>query len=126
MSTKNSLAPYLLLISFKYFRSGSFSNNNVSELASNLKSLEKKIESLESKLAGLIEGIEAASKLKAELDEAKLKLGSEVKELKENAKSWLTKQKEAIDSNNDGKVDLEEIYSYVRRRMTSRYPQPKK
>ena len=91
-----------------------------------IKSLEKKIESLESKLAGLIEGIEAASKLKAELDEARLKLGSEVKELKENAKSWLTKQKEAIDSNNDGKVDLEEIYSYVRRRMTSRYPQPKK
>ena len=78
-----------------------------------IKSLEKKIEGLESKLAGLLEGIEAASKLKSELDEAKLKLGSEVKELQENAKSWVTKQKEAMDANNDGKIDLNEVYAYV-------------
>ena len=91
-----------------------------------IKSLEKKIESLESKLAGLIEGIEAASKLKSELDEAKLKLGAEVKELKENAKSWLTKTKESMDSNGDGKVDLEEIYSYVWGRSKSRHPKPRK
>ena len=37
---KNSLAPYRSLISFKYFKSGSFSNSNVSELASNRKSFE--------------------------------------------------------------------------------------
>ena len=85
-----------------------------------IKSLEKKIESLESKLAGLIEGIEAASKLKAELDEAKLKLGSEVSELKENAKSWVTKQKESMDSNKDGSVDLNEVYAYVYGRLFSR------
>ncbi len=91
-----------------------------------IKSLEKKIENLESKLAGLLEGIEAASKLKADLDEAKLKLGAEVSELKENAKSWLTKQKEAIDTNNDGKLDLEEIYSYVWGRSKSRHPKPRK
>jgi len=74
-----------------------------------IKSLEKKIESLESKLSGILEGIEAASKLKSELDEAKLKLSSEVSELKEKAKSW----KEKADANNDGKVDLEEIWNYV-------------
>ena len=43
--------------------------------------LKKQVSDLESKLKGLLEGIEAASKLKADLDEAKLKLGSEVKEL---------------------------------------------
>ena len=82
-----------------------------------IKSLEKKIESLESKLAGLIDGIEAASKLKTELDEAKLKLGSEVNALKENAKSWATKQKEAMDTNKDGSVDLNEVYAYVYKRL---------
>ena len=93
-----------------------------------IKSLEKKIESLESKLAGLIEGIEAASKLKAELDEAKLKLGSEVSELKENAKSWVTKQKESMDTNKDGSVDLNEVYAYVYGRLfggNSRHRDPK-
>ena len=87
-----------------------------------IKSLEKKIESLESKLKGLLDGIEAASKLKAELDEAKLKLGAEVSELKEKAKSW----KEKADVNNDGKLDFEEIYSYVWRRLQSRRSHPKK
>ena len=91
-----------------------------------IKSLEKKIESLESKLAGLLEGIETASKLKAELDEAKLKLGSEVNELKENAKSWVTKTKEAVDSNKDGKIDFEEVYSYIWGRQHSRHPKPRK
>ena len=42
--------------------------------------LEKEVNELKSQLAGLLEGIEAASKLKAELDEAKEKLGSEVSE----------------------------------------------
>ena len=87
-----------------------------------IKSLEKKIESLESKLSGIIDGIEAASKLKSELDEAKLKLSSEVSELKEKAKSW----KEKADSNNDGKLDFEEIYSYVWKRLRARQSQPRK
>ena len=91
-----------------------------------IKSLEKKIESLELKLAGILDGIEAASKLKAELDEAKLKLSSEVKDLQENAKSWVTKQKEAMDSNKDGKVDFEEVYSYIYKRMNSRHYKPRK
>ncbi len=81
-----------------------------------IKSLEKKIENLESKLAGLLEGIEAASKLKADLDEAKLKLGTEVNELKEKAKSW----KEKADTNSDGSLDFEEIYSYVYKRFNNR------
>ena len=81
-----------------------------------IKSLEKKIESLESKLSSILDGIEAASKLKSELDEAKLKLSSEVSELKEKAKSW----KEKADANSDGKVDLNEVYQYVKRRLQSR------
>ena len=70
--------------------------------------------------------LHTASKLKAELDEAKLKLGSEVKELQENAKSWITKQKEAADTNNDGKIDKEEFYAYVFRRLQSRNRTPRK
>jgi len=31
-----------------------------------------------------------------------------------------------MDSNNDGKVDFEEIYGYVCRRMTSRQSKPRK
>ena len=81
-----------------------------------------KIADLEKKLKGLLDGIDAASKLKAELDEAKLKLGAEVNELKEKAKSW----KEKADTNNDGKLDFEEIYAYVRRRLNSRNPKPKR
>ena len=88
--------------------------------------LESKIAGLESKLKGLLEGIEAASKLKGELDEAKLKLGAEVSELKENAKSWAQKTKESMDTNKNGKIDFEEIYSYCARRMSSRNPAPKK
>ncbi len=84
--------------------------------------LDKKVADLEKKLKGLLDGIAAASKLKTELDEAKLKLSAEVNELKEKAKSW----KEKADTNNDGKLDLEEIYSYVWRRRKSRSPAPKK
>ena len=78
-----------------------------------IKSLEKKIESLESKLKGILEGIDAASKLKADLDEAKLKLNAEVSELKEKAKSW----KEKADKNSDGKLDWEEVWTYVSARI---------
>ena len=88
--------------------------------------LKSQISGLENKLQGLINGIEAASKLKSELDEAKVKLGSEVRELQENAKSWVTKQKEAADTNNDGKVDFEEVYAYVFRRLRSRNRNPRK
>ena len=88
--------------------------------------LEKKVSDLESKLKGLLEGIEAASKLKAELDEAKLKLGSEVKELQENAKSWVQKTKESMDADGDGKIDFEEVYSYVYNRWKSRHNAPRK
>ena len=84
--------------------------------------LKKQVSDLESKLKGLLDGIDAASKLKVELDEAKLKLGAEVNELKEKAKSW----KEKADTNNDGKVDFEEVYAYVRRRLSSRNPLPRK
>jgi len=92
------------------------------ECCAKIASLEKKIESLESKLKGLLDGIDAASKLKAELDEAKSKLGAEVNELKEKAKSW----KEKADTNNDGKLDFEEIYSYVYSRWNSRSKRPRK
>ena len=88
--------------------------------------LKKQVSGLESKLKGLLEGIEAASKLKVELDEAKSKLGAEVKDLQENAKSWAQKTKDAVDTNKDGKVDFEEIYSYVYNRMRSRRSAPKK
>ena len=113
----------------KYIRNLEHLALGVKEIESNQKnrriSLEKKIESLESKLAGLIDGIEAASKLKADLDEAKLKLSSEVNELKENAKSWATKKKEAMDTNKDGSVDLNEVYAYVHGRLFSENPRHK-
>ena len=56
------------------------------------------------------------------MDEAKLKLGAEVNELKEKAKSW----KEKADTNNDGKLDFEELYSYVYKRMNDRFSKPRK
>jgi chromosome segregation ATPase len=85
-------------------------------------SLEKKVAALEASLKGVLEALNAASKVKSELDEAKAKLSAEVNELKEKAKSW----KEKADTNNDGKVDFEEVYGYVRRRMASRNSAPKK
>ena len=89
---------------------------------SKIADLDKKVADLEKKLKGLLDGIAAASKLKSELDEAKLKLSAELGELKEKAKSW----KEKADTNSDGKLDLEEIYSYVWKRRKSRNPNPKK
>ncbi len=85
-----------------------------------IEAVELKIADLEKKLKGLLDGIDAASKLKAELDEAKLKLGAEVNELKEKAKSW----KEKADTNKDGKVDFQEIYAYVWKKMNGRNPKP--
>ena len=82
--------------------------------------LDAKVADLENKLKGLLEGIEAASKLKNELDEAKLKLSAEVKELQEKAEGWKGK----ADTNGDGKVDFKEIYAYVYRRLSSRNPKP--
>ena len=96
-------------------------SDNCAKCDAKIEALEKKILDLESKLLGVLASVEALAQVKSDLDEAKEKLGSEVKELKENAKSWMTKQKEAIDSNKDGKVDFEEIYSYIYRRMKDRY-----
>lgn len=90
------------------------------ELNAKIASLEKKVVDLESKLAGVLNSVNTLSEVKNELEEAKAKLGSEVKELKENAKSWMTKQKESIDTNGDGKIDMEEIYKYVSHRMGRR------
>ena len=89
---------------------------------SKIADLDKKVADLEKKLKGLLDGIDAASKLKNELDEAKLKLSAEVAELKEKAKSW----KEKADTNNDGSLDFEEVYAYVRKRLSSRNPKPRK
>ena len=76
-------------------------------------SLEKKVESLEASLKGVLEALNAASQVKSALDEAKAKLSAEVSELKEKAKSW----KEKADTNSDGKVDLEEMWGYISRRV---------
>ena len=79
------------------------------ELDAKIEALEGKVSDLENKLKGLLDGIDAASKLKNELDEAKLKLSSEVNELKEKAKSW----SEKADTNKDGQLSLSEIYEYI-------------
>ena len=92
------------------------------ELDAKIAALEGKVSDLESKLKGLLDGIEAASKLKNELDEAKSKLSLEVNELKEKAKSW----SEKADTNGDGVLDFEEIYSYVYRRWKGRNKEPRK
>ena len=97
-------------------------SNDCAKCDAKIAALEKKLESLESKLKNVLDGIDAASKLKAELDEAKLKLGAEVNELKEKAKSW----KDKADTNNDGKLDFEEIYRYVWRRFNSRSSKPRR
>ena len=88
------------------------------ELDAKIAALEGKVSDLEKKLKGLLDGIEAASKLKAELDEAKLKLGSEVQELKEKAASW----KQEADVNSDGSLDWEELFRYVSERRAGRSP----
>ena len=94
------------------------SSDDCAKCDAKIEALEKKVLDLESKLAGVLASVEALAQVKSDLDDAKEKLGSEVKELKENAKSWVTKQKEKMDSNKDGKIDLEEIYEYVRLRGT--------
>ena len=83
------------------------------DLESKIVSLESKVAALEGKLAAVLTSVEALAQVKNDLDEAKAKLTSEVKELRENAKSWVTKQKEAIDTNNDGQLDFNEIYNYI-------------
>ena len=70
-----------------------------------IKSLEKKVSELESKLAGLLAASDALDKVK-----------SEVSELKEKAKSW----KEKADTNDDGKLSLEEVWKYVQKQMRRR------
>tara|TARA_R110001592_G_scaffold202984_1_gene452686 strand:+ start:606 stop:968 length:363 start_codon:yes stop_codon:yes gene_type:complete len=84
--------------------------------------LQNKVASLEASLKGVLEAISKATKVKSELDEVKAKLGAEVNELKEKAKSW----KEKADTNSDGKVDFEEVYAYIRKRMSSRNSAPRK
>ena len=68
------------------------------ECCAKIVSLEKEVSELKSQLAGLLAAADALDKVKLE-----------VSELKEKAKSW----KEKADANNDGKVDLEEIWNYV-------------
>ena len=96
------------------------------ELNAKIASLEKQVANLEGKLAGVLASVETLAQVKSDLEEAKANLGSEVKELRENAKSWTAKAKETLDANNDGKIDLEEIYSYVARRFTSRNNRPRR
>ena len=108
-------------------------NHSHEALEAKVASIEVKISNLEAKLKGILSSIEALAQVKEELDtlasqveSGKAKLGAEVQELKENAKSWVTKKKEAMDTNNDGKIDFEEIYEYVWNRTRSRAPHPKK
>jgi chromosome segregation ATPase len=75
--------------------------------------LQNKVASLEASLKGVLEAISKAAKVKSELDEAKAKLGAEVNELKEKAKSWAEK----ADTNSDGKLDLEEMWVYISERV---------
>jgi len=97
-----------------------------SALNAKIASLEKKVADLEGKLRSVLASVDALSQVKIDLKEAKAKIGSEVKELRENAKSWSTKTREAMDTNNDGKIDMEEIYGYIWRRLRSRSSIPKK
>jgi len=86
------------------------------EANAKIASLEKKVADLESKLAGVLASVEALAQVKSDLDEAKIKIGAEVSDLKEKAKSW----KQKADVNNDGQLSLQEIYSYVVKRMNRR------
>ena len=82
--------------------------------------LEAKVAALEAKVAEL----EANTKLLADAADGVDKVKVEIKELQENAKSWASKKKEAMDVNQDGKVDFNEIYRYVWNRLQSRHPGP--
>ena len=81
------------------------------ECCAKIVSLEKEVNELKSQLSGLLTASDAIDKVK-----------SEVSELKEKAKSW----KEKADTNHDGKLDFEEIYAYVCKRMSDRFSAPKK
>tara|TARA_Y100001938_G_C8085042_1_gene431445 strand:+ start:1696 stop:2076 length:381 start_codon:yes stop_codon:yes gene_type:complete len=92
-------------------------SDNCAKCDAKIEALEKKILDLESKLTGVLASVEALAQVKSDLDDAKEKLGSEVKELKENAKSWITKQKESADSNGDGVITYDEVWEYCSRRI---------
>ena len=98
-------------------------SNDCAKCDAKIEALEKKVAELENQLGGLGDAVES---LTNSYNAGKDKLVSEVNELKENAKSWATKKKEAMDTNNDGKVDLEEVYRYVYTRLRSRMSAPKK
>ena len=93
-------------------------SDNCAKCDAKIEALEKKILDLESKLTGVLASVEALAQVKSDLDDAKEKLGSEVKELKENAKSWIQRKKEAIDKNKDGQLDFEELYEYIKLRSS--------
>jgi chromosome segregation ATPase len=99
------------------------SEHSHADLEAKLVALEVKVSSLESKLTGLLESIEAASKIKSELEQVKSHLSAEIKELSSKASAQVVS---SLDANGDGKIDFEEVYSYVHNRMKSRSPVPKK
>ena len=91
-------------------------SNDCAKCDAKIEALEKEVSALKSQLAGVLASVEALTQVKSDLDEAKAKISAEVNELKEKAKSW----KQKADTNNDGQLSLQEIYEYVRRRMSSR------
>jgi len=97
------------------------SSDDCAKCDAKIEALEKKVADLESKLSGVLASVSALAQVKSDLDDAKSKIGAEMQELKEKAKSW----KEKADTNSDGKLDFEEIYSYVFRRMKSRNAKPR-
>ena len=98
------------------------SSDDCAKCDAKIEALEKEVSALKSQLAGVLASVQALTQVKSDLDEAKAKISAEVNELKEKAKSW----KEKADVNNDGKVDFEEVYSYVWKRLRSRSSSPKK
>lgn len=86
-------------------------SNDCAKCDAKIAALEKEVNELKSQLAGLLAAAGAVDAVKAE-----------VNELKEKAKSW----KEKADTNNDGKLNFEEIYAYVYRRIKSRQSAPRK
>lgn len=93
------------------------------ELDAKIEALEGKVSDLENKLKGLLEDIEAASKIKGELELVKSHLSAEIKELSSKASAQVVSK---LDANGDGKINFEEVYSYVHARMKSRDPNPRK
>lgn len=91
-------------------------SNDCAKCDAKIEALEKEVSALKSQLAGVLASVEALTQVKSDLDEAKAKIGAEVNELKEKAKSW----KEKADTNSNGKLELEEIWNYVYRRLNRR------